>query len=158
MSAIIRWAMSTAYTGAARKQAYVDFWASLTEPEESELTMNIQDQLSPHFTHVDDIDNQFSSNSNSSVGMCRFINFVNKPLWFTLSNTFDESIAHIFTVLPSSIILSTMVRTVWIAFLQPTPFLKPYLSTVSKKSAKSITASKVSTKSVQYAVLKNFRY
>ena len=27
--------MSTAYTGAARKQAYVDFWASLTEPEES---------------------------------------------------------------------------------------------------------------------------
>jgi len=45
-----------------------------------ELILNVCDQLLPHLTHARESESQFSSSCNNSIGMYRFISFMNKLL------------------------------------------------------------------------------
>jgi hypothetical protein len=75
------------------------------------LILKKQDRTAFHFTQVQQLFNHCSKVSRSSTGICRLINLIYNACRFSLSNAFDKSIAHKFTVLPPLTKRSIILRT-----------------------------------------------
>ena len=78
-----KWApnnLPTSSTYTAKR--YGDKTDTCLMPEE---TLNTNDQLQCHLTHAKQSDSQFSNSPSNSTGIFRFISFICKRLWFTLS-------------------------------------------------------------------------
>jgi len=59
-----------------------------------------QENVLPHFTHVAQIENQYSNIHRTFSGTCLCINLIKRAWWFILSNALDKSNAQMLTVEP----------------------------------------------------------